>query len=115
MSGIIVLLKKKKEILLDLADFALQEQPEDNSMVAISRPHYNGSYTMASKPIKSVELHYTMTPFLIILDISSIIFFLMGALKMEPSSVVQSRTIPILFIYYYFFIFDYCYFFYLLY
>ena len=29
-SGIIVLLeKKKKEILLDLADFVLQEQPED--------------------------------------------------------------------------------------
>ena len=44
-SGIIVLLKTiKKVILLDLADFALQEQPEDNLMVAISRPWYNGSY-----------------------------------------------------------------------
>ena len=32
-SGIIVLLKAiKKVILLDLADFALQEQPEDNLM-----------------------------------------------------------------------------------
>ena len=54
----------EKEILLDLADFALQEQPEDNLMVAISRPRYNGSYTMAAKPIKSLELHYTMIQFL---------------------------------------------------
>ena len=34
-------------------------------MVAISRPWYNGSYTMAAKPIKSLELHYTMMQFLI--------------------------------------------------
>ena len=40
-------------MLLDLADSALQEQPEDNLMVAISRAWYNGSYTMAAKPIKS--------------------------------------------------------------
>ena len=31
------LMKNNQEILLDLADFALQEQPEDNLMVAISR------------------------------------------------------------------------------
>ena len=30
VSGIIVLLKGNQEILPDLADFALQEQPEDN-------------------------------------------------------------------------------------
>ena len=65
-SGIIVLLKNNQEILLDLADFALQEQPENNLMVAISRAWYNGSYTMAAKPIKSLELHYTMIQCLII-------------------------------------------------
>ena len=46
--------------MLNLADFALQEQLEGNLMVAISRAWYNGSYTMAAKPIKSLELHYTM-------------------------------------------------------
>ena len=56
MSGIIVLLKTyNQEILLDLADSALQEQPEDNLMVAISRAWFNGSYTMTAKPIKSLE------------------------------------------------------------
>ena len=64
MSGIIVLLKTIK-ILLDLADFALQEQPEDNLMVAISRAWYNGSYIMAAKPIKFLKLHYKMIQFLI--------------------------------------------------
>ena len=40
-------------------------------MVTISRPWYNGSYTMAAKPIKSLELHYTMLQFLIIGNVSS--------------------------------------------
>ena len=58
-------------MLIDLADFALQEQAEDKLMVAISRPWYNGSYTMAAlKPIKTLELHYTMIQFLIILVLS---------------------------------------------
>ena len=35
-------------------------------MVATSRALYNGSYTMAAQPIKTLELHYTMTQFLII-------------------------------------------------
>ena len=48
--------------MLNLADFALQEQLEGNLMVAISRAWYKGSYTMAAKPIKSLELHYTMDP-----------------------------------------------------
>ena len=56
-------IKNNREIFLD---FALQEQPEDNLMVAIPNAWYNGSYTMAAKPIKSQELHYTMTRFLII-------------------------------------------------
>ena len=51
--------------MLDIADFALQEQPEDNLMVAISRAWYNGSYTMAAEPIKTLELHYSMIQFLI--------------------------------------------------
>ena len=53
--------------MLHFADFALQEQLEDNLMVSISRAWYNGSYTMAAKPIKSLELHYTMVQFLIII------------------------------------------------
>ena len=53
----------------DLADFALQEQLQDNLMVDISRAWYNGSYTMATKPITSLELHYTMIHFLIIRNI----------------------------------------------
>ena len=52
-------------MLLDHADFALQEQAEDNLMVAFSWAWYNDSYTMAAKPIKSLELHYTMIQFLI--------------------------------------------------
>ena len=51
--------------MLDLADFTVQEQPADNLIVAIARPWYNGSYTIAAKSIKSLELHYTMIQFLI--------------------------------------------------
>ena len=56
-------IKNNQELLLYLADFALKEQPEDNSMVTIPRAWYNGSYTMAAKPIKSLELRYTMIQF----------------------------------------------------
>ena len=35
----------------------------------VGRAQYNGSYTMATKPIKFLELHYTMTQFLIIVHI----------------------------------------------
>ena len=58
-------------MLLDHADFALQEQAEGNLMVAFSWAWYNGSYTMVAKPIKSLELHYTMIQFLIILTIQN--------------------------------------------
>ena len=34
-------------------------------MVAISGAWYNGSYTMAATPSKSLELHYTMIQFLV--------------------------------------------------
>ena len=49
-------IKNTQELFLVLADFALQEQPEDNLMIAISWAWYNGSYTMAAKPIKSLEI-----------------------------------------------------------
>ena len=62
--------KKQSRTLLDLADFALQEQPEHSLMVAISWAWYNGSYTMAAKPIKSLEMHYTMIQFLIMSNTS---------------------------------------------
>ena len=48
-------IKNNQEILLDLADFVFQEQPEDNLMVSISRACYTGSHTMADKPIKNLE------------------------------------------------------------
>ena len=51
--------------MLDLADFSLQEQREDNLMVAISLAWYNDSYAMAAKAIKSPGLHYTIIEFLI--------------------------------------------------
>ena len=57
-SGIIVFIKKR-EIFLDLSDVALQEQPEGYLMVATPRAN-NDSYTTAAKPMKSLELHYTM-------------------------------------------------------
>ena len=55
-------------MLLDPVNFAFQGHTEDNLMVAISRAWYNGSYTMAAKPIacKSPELHYTVIQFSII-------------------------------------------------
>ena len=58
-------IKNHQQILLDFADFAWLEQPEGNLMDAISRVWYNGSHTIAAKPIKTLELHYTMIQFLI--------------------------------------------------
>ena len=58
-------IRNNQELLLDCADFALQEQPEDNQMISTSRVWYNRSDNMAAKPIKSLELHYTMTQLLI--------------------------------------------------
>ena len=49
-------------MMLDLADFTLQG---DNLMVAIALAWYNGSYAMAAKPIKVLELHYVIIKFLI--------------------------------------------------
>ena len=59
------LIKNNQEMLLDFADFTLQEQLEDNLMVSVSRTWYNTSYTMAANPIKSLELHFTTIQFLI--------------------------------------------------
>ena len=58
-------------------DFALQEQPEDNLMVTISLAWYNGSYTTAAEPIKSLELHYSVSQILMIILMSSL-FFVLG-------------------------------------
>ena len=58
-------------MLLDFVDFAWLEQPEGNLMDALSRIWCNGSYTIAAKPIKTLELHYTMIQFLINLHILS--------------------------------------------
>ena len=63
-------INNNQEILLDIGDFALHEQPEGNLMVTISRAWYNGSFTRAAKPIKSLELYYPMIQFLIIAHIS---------------------------------------------
>jgi len=40
-------------------------------MDAISQVWYNGSYTIAAKPIKTPELDYTMIQFLIISNITT--------------------------------------------
>ena len=63
-------IKNHQQLLLDFADFAWFEQLEGNLMDAISRVWYNGSYTIAAKPIKTLELHYTMIQLLIIADIT---------------------------------------------
>ena len=53
VSGIInCFIKNNQEILLYLVDFTLQEQPEDNLMVAIFQAWYNASCTIAAKPVK---------------------------------------------------------------
>ena len=59
-------IKNHQQILLDFADFAWLEQSEGNLMDAISRVWYNGSYPIAAKPIKTLNLHYAMIQFLII-------------------------------------------------
>ena len=85
--------------MLDLSDFALQEQPEDNLMVAISRAWYNGSYTMTAKPIKSLELHYTMVQSLIIVGFSSKINLLLptdNSWKDEGTEIPVKMTLIIL-------------------
>ena len=58
-------IKNHQQILVYFADFAWLAQPEGNLMDAISRVWYNGSYTIATEPIKTLELHYTMIQFLI--------------------------------------------------
>ena len=76
-------------MLLDHTDFALQEQAEDNLMVAFSWAWYNGSYTIAAKPIKSLELHYTMIQFLI----KTIIPYLTNMVSVRVTNERKSRLI----------------------
>ena len=69
--------------MLDLADFALQEEPEENLIIVFTRAWYNGSYTMAAEPIKSLELHYTMIQFLI-KEIMSCVLFIKTVNGLNP-------------------------------
>ena len=57
-------IKNHQQILLDFADFAWLEELEGNLVDAISRVWY-GSYTIAAKPIKTLELQYTMIQLLL--------------------------------------------------
>jgi len=50
----------------------------------ICRAWYNGSYTMATKPIKYLELHYTMTQFFIIFLRQAAVCFLLQYLRTFP-------------------------------
>ena len=68
-------IKNHQQILLDFADFAWLEQPEGNLMDAIYLVWYNGLYTIAAKPIKTLELHYTMNRFLIMFIIWISVFY----------------------------------------
>ena len=78
-------------MLLDHANFSLQEQAEDNLMVAFSWTWYNGSYTMAAKPIKSLELHYTMIQFLIIQIITFLKFVRMVQCSLPARSSMVAQ------------------------
>ena len=88
-------IKNNREILQDLADFALQEQPEDNFLVAMFWAWYNCSYSMAAKPIKSLELHYTMilSIFYSITDIS-FTYLQLNDIISESFNKMRSRTCP---------------------
>ena len=68
-------IKNHQQILLDFADFAWLEQPKGHLMDAISRVWYNGLYTIAAKPIKTLEMHYTMIQFLIMKVICCFVLF----------------------------------------
>ena len=83
-------IKNHQQILLDFADFA--EQPEGNLMNAISQVWYNGSYTIAAKPIKTLELHYTMIQFLINININFNKYFFVHVI-FHASTVIVLITI----------------------
>ena len=89
-------IKNHQQILLDFADFTWLEQSEGNLMDAISRVWYNGSYTIAAKPIKTLELHYTMIQFLI-----NIIYYTV-TVHIEFKSIFP--VFVIIYIYVYFFL-----------
>ena len=68
-SGIIVLLKPLI-FVENWTEMEIKMPPKIHAYAChIWRAWYNGSYTMATKPIKFFELHYTMTQFLINRDI----------------------------------------------
>ena len=95
-------IKNHQQILLDFADFAWLEQPEGNLRGDISRVWYNGSYTIAAKPIKTLELHYTMIQFLIICIIYHILYLIICGCnygKMTPRKIPRQTSFSL--VYYY--------------
>ena len=65
-------IKNNQDILLDLIDFALQEQAKAYLMVTISWAWFNVSYTsMVAKPVKYLKFYNTRILFLIKKVISS--------------------------------------------
>ena len=64
-------------------------------MDAISRVWYNGSYTIAAKPIKTLELHYTMIQLLIIQIIKDyfIRYYLYIALSRQKVLLCNVKTV----------------------
>ena len=85
-------IKNHQLILLDFADFAWLEQPVGNLMDAISQVWYNGSYTIAAKPIKTLELHYTMIQFLINVNIPSCSQGVCGEQRLDCSFFVEFKV-----------------------
>ena len=58
-------------------------------MVALSRVWNNGLYTMVAKPIKSLELHYTMIQFLIIITVCILTD------RPQPAQISNSVVVPL--------------------
>ena len=66
-------------------------------MDAISRVWYNGLYTIAAKPIKTLEMHYTMIQFLIMKVICCFVFFFQQrALRAEATVAKLKEEVNIL-------------------
>ena len=69
-------------------------------MVAISQPWYNGSYTIAAKPIKTLESHYTMIQFLIIeyIHIENVVYIKYRYHNVQfmptPCPILRGRGVP---------------------
>ena len=72
--------------MLNLADLVTFSFPSDAYYYHICGAWYNGSYAMAAKPIRTLELCYLMKIFLILF---SIILFFSGDAKSTVLSVLN--------------------------